>query len=99
MATNAVFGGPSRLSSTGPSPILIARVLGAAVAVPGLLVLTGWLLGISALISLPPGWVPMRAATALGLLLSGVGLVLAAVGAAAWAKPARLALAAIVLAL
>jgi PAS domain S-box-containing protein len=98
MATNAVFGGPSRLSYTGPSPILIARVLGAAVAVLGLLVLTGWLLGTSALISLP-GWVPMRAATALGLLLSGVGLVLAAVEAAAWAKPARLALGVVVLGL
>ena len=51
MATSAVFDGPSRLSYRGPSPILIAKVLGAVVAVVGLVVLAGWLLGIPGLIS------------------------------------------------
>src|SRR5688572_28461382 len=98
MATSAVFDGPSRLSYRGPSPLLIAKVLGAGVAVVGLVVQAGWLLGIPALISLAPGWAPMRAATALGLMLSGFGLVLAAVERPG-ARPARLALGAVVLTL
>jgi two-component system, cell cycle sensor histidine kinase and response regulator CckA len=99
MATSAVFDGPTRLSYRGPPPILIGKVLGAAVAVVGLMVLAGWLLGIPALISLGPGWLPMRAGTALGLLLSGFGLMLASAPPAAWTRPARLALGAAVLTL
>ena len=55
MATSAVLGGPSRLSYRGPSPILIGKVLGAVVAVVGLVVLAGWLFDVPALISLGPG--------------------------------------------
>ena len=99
MATSAVFDGPTRLSYRGPPPILIGKVLGVAVAVIGLMVLAGWLLGIPALISLGPGWLPMRAGTALGLLLSGFGLMLASAPPAAWTRPARLALGAAVLTL
>src|SRR3954451_7935550 len=69
MATSAAFDGPSRLSYRGPSPVLIAKTMGAAVAVVGLVVLAGWLLGVPALIRLGPGWVPMKANVALGLLL------------------------------
>ena len=67
MATNAVLDGPSRLSYRGPSPILIAKALGAVVAVVGLVVLVGWLLDAPALISLVPGWMSMKAGAALGV--------------------------------
>ena len=70
MATSAVFGGPSRLSYRGPSPILLGKALGALVAAVGLVVLGGWLFGVPALVSLGPGWVAMKATTACGLLLS-----------------------------
>jgi signal transduction histidine kinase/ActR/RegA family two-component response regulator len=99
MATSAAFDGPSRLSYRGPSPVLIAKTMGAAVAVVGLVVLAGWLLGVPALIRLGPGWVPMKANAALGLLLSGVALWIAAAETAPWQKAARLALGAAVLAL
>jgi PAS domain S-box-containing protein len=92
MATSAVFDGPSRLFYRGPSPILIGRGLGTVVAVIGFVVLAGWLLGVPALTSLGPGWVPMNADTALGLLLSGVALALASAETATWARPLRLAL-------
>ena len=99
MATNAVLDGPSRLSYRGPSPILIGKGLGAVVALVGFVVLAGWLLDAPALVSLVPGWLSMKASTALGFLLSGIALALAAAETAIWAKPARLALGAAVLAL
>ena len=99
MPTNAVLDGRSRLSYRGPSPILIGKALGVAVTVVGLVVLAGWLLGVPALVSLGPGWVPMTSNAALGLLLSGVALTLASAETTTWAKPARLALAGAVLTL
>jgi hypothetical protein len=99
MATSAVLDGPSRLSYRGPSPILIGKVLGAVVAVVGFVVLAGWLLGIPILISLGPGWVPMKVNAALGLLLSGLAVWVAAAETAPWAKPTRLALGAAIVAL
>ena len=99
MATNAVLDGRSRPSYRGPSPILIGQVLGAVVAIVGLVVLIGWLLHLAALISVVPGWMSMRASTAVGFLLSGSALLLAANETASWTKPARLALGAAVLAL
>ena len=76
MPTNAVLDGPSRLSYRGPSPILIGKVLGAVVAAVGFVVLAGWLLDAPALLSLVPGWMSMKASTAVGFLLSGIALVL-----------------------
>jgi PAS domain S-box-containing protein len=99
MATSGVFDGPSELSYRGPSPVRLGRILGIVAAVIGLISLLGWLLHVPVLTSVVPGWASMKANTAVGLAVSGVALLLAPVGGAPWARPARLALGGIVLAL
>jgi PAS domain S-box-containing protein len=54
---------------------LIARVCGLASFIIGLFVLAGWTFGISSLQSLLPGFVTMKANTALGFVAGGLALV------------------------
>jgi PAS domain S-box-containing protein len=89
MATSAVPDGTSGLSYRGPSPIAIGRVLAVCVAALGVVVLTGYALRLEPLTSLGPGWIPMKASTAVGLALSGLALLLAPAGGRL--RPLRLA--------
>ena len=98
MATSAVLDGPSGLSYRGPSPILIGQVLAACVIAIGTTVLLGWVLGLEMLTGLRPGAHPMKANTAVGLILAGAALLLAP-STRRWAGPLRLALGGAVLAL
>jgi len=66
-----------RLVSTFQS---FARAAGAAVSVTGAVVLGGWLLDIAVLKSLSPGFVSMKANTALAMLLAGGALQVLSVG-------------------
>jgi PAS domain S-box-containing protein len=77
MATSAVLDGPSGLSYRGPSPILIGRILGVFVVAIGGIVLLGWALGGDVLTTIVPGWIAMRANTAVGLVCGGLALLLA----------------------
>lgn len=56
-----------------------AMVCAAATACIGLVVLAGWILGIQSLKSLNPGWVTMKANTALALILTGAALFFSAI--------------------
>jgi PAS domain S-box-containing protein len=97
MATSAVQDGrPSYDHVAGA--MRLARVAGAAVALVGLVVLTGWFLHIPVLTSLVPGWSSMKANTAVGLVLSGCALLVAAVRPG-WERRGRLVLGAIILVL
>ncbi len=99
MATSAVIGGPSGLSNRGPSPIAIGQALSILITAMGAMVLAGWILHIEILTSLAPHALPMRANTAIGLVLSGFALMLAPVEGTWWARPLRMSLGAAVLAL
>jgi PAS domain S-box-containing protein len=58
--------------------LALAKGAGLICAVIGAFVLLGWLLDIAALKSLDPGWVAMKANTALGFVFSGLALWLKA---------------------
>jgi signal transduction histidine kinase len=59
-------------SLTGPQAV--AQVAGGAVAMLGVLVLVGWVFDATVLTSVAPGWVSMKANTAIGFVLAGVAL-------------------------
>ncbi len=99
MATSGVLDVPSGLSYRGPSPIAIGRTLGLIVAATGTVVLIGWVFHLPVLSGVVPGWVPMKANTAAGLVLGGLALLLGPSTGPAWARSVRLALGAVVLAL
>jgi PAS domain S-box-containing protein len=96
---SAVSDGPSGLSYRGPSPIALGRTLGLVVAAIGVVVLIGWVLHVPVLTTLAPGSAAMKANTAVGLVLSGLALLLAAMTGVTWARPWRLVLGGAVLAL
>jgi signal transduction histidine kinase len=52
----------------------ISRIIAIAVAIIGLIVIGGWIFDIALLKSILPGWVTMKANTALGFILSGLSL-------------------------
>ncbi|MFL5300609.1 MAG: ATP-binding protein [Anaeromyxobacteraceae bacterium] len=62
--------------SSATSLRALACALGLAVAAVGALVIVGWGLGVGALTRLLPGYVPMRANTAAGLLFVGASVAL-----------------------
>ncbi len=57
-----------------------ARIVAALAIALGACTLTGWTLGIPALLQLRPGWTPMVVNTGIGFVLSGLGLGIAASG-------------------
>jgi len=59
---------------TAARPILVTRLLALLVMALGLAVILGWHLHVPAVIQVLPSFVPMQYNTALGLLLSGLGL-------------------------
>ncbi len=98
MATSAVVDGPSGWLDPVLLSTRLARWFGLAVAAIGVIVLLGWLLQLPALTSIAPGWIAMKANAALGFVLSGAALFIAAEGMPR-ARPILLALGAVILAL
>gem|GEM_PF-1843096 len=82
MGGNALTPGMTssdHISNRSPRSLFII-LSGPAVMLVGILVLTGWMLDYGPLKSIYPGWVSMKPNTAVGLILSGLALVLLAAG-------------------
>ena len=99
MVSSALIDAPPVPSPLAARLTKVGSALGIVVAAVGLGVIAGSLLDAPALTSLVPGWISMKANTAIGLLLSGAGLALAVADGNPRARTARLVLGGVVLAL
>jgi hypothetical protein len=74
MVTSALKDAPSALSPLAARLTKLGSALGTGVGLVGLAVLAGWLLDVPLLRTATPDGVPMKAITALALVLAGVAL-------------------------